>query len=74
MGGTAETRRRFFWCKSRWCAGDCAGELDCSGGVDGGSEPGEELEFRVMPDARRVLSEASVEVVWSRMYSMTSQV
>jgi hypothetical protein len=42
MGGMPELRRRFFfWCCSRWFAGDelgsGCGSSACSGGVDGGS-------------------------------------
>ncbi len=83
----AELRRRLFWCRSRWCAGEAAtcNSSTCSGGVDGGSEASEDgigdrdavqgdPAFAVRLDARRVELVDADEVVESSASSTTFQV
>lgn len=79
-----ELRRFFFWCFSRWLAGDelgsGCGSSACSGGVDGGSDGSEVgagdagVDACDTPEALLVASDEADELVASRRYSTTSQV
>jgi hypothetical protein len=85
MGGMPELRRRrFFWYRSRWLAGEDEsagfGSSTCSGGVEGGSSASDSgagdvrLEAWDTLEARLLASEDAEDVVASRRYSTTSHV